>query len=168
MSTRRELYAFLLAPAATPFVFIVALFTAHPAAVASILALSILALLVVASYLAAFLVARPIFSWLRHRVRSIAIQCILAGAVAGLITGIVVALLLILTGLVTPNGNSGALGALEFFVTACGTLGLIASVPAVFTLYALLHSKSWDHMGPNPSLNADARRRACARASVAG
>jgi len=155
MLTRRELHAFILAPAATPLVFAIALATARPAALMTVLAWSSLALIALASYLAAFLVARPIFRWLRLRTKSTAARCVIAGAAAGPLGGTVLGATLNLVGFATLSGGPGPLSDLQFYAMAGGVIGLLSSIPAVFTLIALLNSKSWGRMGPNPSLNAD-------------
>jgi len=128
MLSQREVTALCLAPATAPI--IAAIFLGSP---------SPWPLVAIVAYIAAFAIGAPLYVYLRHRGWSLAVRCLLSGAVAGVLSavGLVTSLLLAFSVerfLASPETDAVFLG-----VGAAWGLGL--GLVGGLTLFALLRER---------------------------
>jgi hypothetical protein len=124
MLSKREAAAFCLAPATAPA--IVAIFLGIPSA---------WPLIVVVAYIAAFVLGVPLFAWLRRRAWSLISRCLFAGAVAGVVSALVLVATLLLAFSVERFLASPETA---LFLGIGAAWGLALGLGAGTTLFALL------------------------------
>ena len=125
MFSPREVGAFLIAPATAPAV--AAVFLGRP---------SPWPLVAVVAYVAAFALGVPLFAYLRYRAWPLAARCLMAAAVSGVLSAVVLVTALLLAFSVTRF--LAELGTVAAFVAVGAAWGLGLGLVAGLALFALL------------------------------
>ena len=133
MLSRREAQAFCLAPATAPVV-----------AAAFLGATSPWPLVAVVAYVAAFAIGAPLFACLRYRGWPLPARCLVASAIAGVLSALLLVTTLLLAFSVTRFWAN--LGSVAVFLGVGAAWGLGLGLVAGVTLIALLHRRA-----PSPS-----------------